>query len=191
MESSQETLRFQHHNLLKQLKTLVGHFTIPDDATALEEQHRLITAIYSQIQQIGGDNRRRHRGSREQKLPQGSMVRQRLHLSNNNHHDLILKKEGIHLVDQTTGRKYTSLHKANEEHYVSCGRVWTNEDEEKNPRHKSGSARNPVSAWGNGKNTQGFYALRKDTKEQYDIPIVDINDDVWFAENLILMEHTS
>ena len=66
---------------------------------------------------------------------------------------------------------------------MECGRVWSKEDEMKNPRHKNGRAKNAVSAWGNGTNGQAFYALRSETTDQYDVPIIDVNDEQWYNEH--------
>ena len=184
MITEQQQIAYEHKDLLKRLKTVIGHFTIPQDVNELKTQHEMVTELFNNIQKIGGDNRRRHRGSREQQLPDGCILRQRLQLPNKQGvHELFLIKRGIHLVDTETGRSYTSLHKANEEHYISSNKVWTEEDEAKNPKHKAGQARNAVSAWGNGSNTQGFYALRINTEDQYDLPIIDINDEDWLREN--------
>lgn len=189
--TDESNLHFQHSTIVKRIKTILSTLKAPSDKGQLQQQYIILEEFYKNIQTDDCDKRRQHRGSREQKLPQGCRIRQRLLLSNKKDtHELILVKKGNYLVDEESGRNYTSLNKANEEHYITCGKVWTTEDSEKNPKHKVGCARNPVSAWGDGKNAQGFYALRKDTSDTFDIPIINMNDEDWFDENIKHIHHS-
>ena len=176
---------YQHKQLLAKLSVLIAHYTIPTDLDGLMNQHSHLENIYKELLQKGGDKRRHNRGSREERLPNGCMLRQKLALPNKRgfHEKYVYKKNDTYICSETNNM-YSTLHKANEAHYVECGKVWTNDDELKDPRHKCGKARNAVSAWGNGTNGQAFYALRAGTTDQYDVPIIDINDDEWYATHI-------
>ena len=177
---------FQNKQLINKLTSLMSHYTIPKTIEELNEQYSMLERILNELKKHGGDNRRHNRGSREERLPDGCILRQRLCLPNKQgFHDKILKKTNGTYICLETNAIYTTLHQANEAHYVECGRVWTKEDEMKNPRHKNGKAKNAVSAWGNGTNGQAFYALRSETTDQYDVPIIDINDDEWYNEHKV------
>ena len=181
--------KYQHKQLLSKLVSMLTNFTMPQDLTALRQQHEKMDTIYQDLLREGGDRRRHHRGSREERLPNGCYLRQRLSLPNKQaYHDKILYKVNGTYICETTKQLYKSLHQANEAHYVECGKVWSADDEKKNPRHKAGKARNAVSAWGNGINSQAFYALRAGTDDDYTIPIIDINDDEWYRTNLSSIE---
>ena len=180
---------YQHKQLLSKLAVLVANYTIPTDLPELRQQNEMIERVYQTLLQQGGDKRRHHRGSREERLPNGCYLRQRLSLpKKGGYHDKVLHKVNGTYICEKTKELYNTLHQANEAHYVECGKVWTKEDESKNPRHKAGKARNAVSAWGNGVNSQAFYALRAGTQDQYDVPIIDINDEEWYTANLSSIE---
>ena len=175
---------YQHKQLLNKLVSLLSHYTIPNDIEALSKQHAMLERMQNELMEKGGDIRRHNRGSREERLPDGCILRQRLCLPNKQgHHDKILQKKNGTYICLETKVMYTTLHQANEAHYVECGRVWSKDAEMKNPRHKNGKAKNAVSAWGNGTNGQAFYALRSETTDQYDVPIIDVNDEQWYNEH--------
>ena len=180
-----QLLHYQHKQLLSKLSHLVANYTIPEDISNLQKQHNTILQMYKTLLENGGDKRRHNRGSREERLPNGCKLRQRLVLPDKKgyHEKILYKKDGTYICTDT-GKLYKTLNQANEDHFVECKRVWTKEDELKNPRHKEGKSKNAVSAWGNGTNTQAFYALRANTEDQYDIPIIDVNDDEWFQKNI-------
>ena len=180
---------YQHKQLLSKLACMVSNYTIPQDLTALREQHEKIDALYQNLLRDGGDKRRHHRGSREERLPNGCYLRQRLSLPNNEgYHDKILYKVNGTYICDATRRFHKTLNQATADHYVECGKVWNADDEKINPRHKEGKAKNAVSAWGNGKNSQAFYALRAGTEDQYNVSIIDINDDEWYKRNISTIE---
>lgn len=180
---------YQHKQLLSKLASMISNYTIPQELSALRAQHEKLDTIYQNLLRDGGDKRRHHRGSREERLPNGCYLRQRLSLPDKTgYHDKILYKVNGTYICETTKELYKTLHQANEAHYIACGKVWSAEDEKKNPRHKAGKARNAVSAWGNGINSQAFYALRAGTDDDYTIPIIDINDDEWYRTNLSSIE---
>lgn len=179
--------QYQHKQLLSKLVTLLNNYTIPQELLGLQQQHATIQTIYEKLLREGGDKRRHNRGSREERLPNGCTLRQRLSLPNKQgYHDKILFKKNDTYICAESKNMYSTLHQANEAHYVECGKVWTAEDEKRNPRHKAGRARNAVSAWGNGVNSQAFYALRVGTEDQFNIPIINVNDDEWFNQNVAL-----
>ena len=178
---------YQYKQMLSKIASLVKNYTIPDDMRALDNQYKMLEKMYNELMQEGGDKRRHNRGSREERLPNGCLLRQRLCLPNRikkEYHEMILHKRNDTYVCINTKVIYKTLHQANESHYVECGKVWTKDDELKNPRHKAGKAKNAVSAWGNGTNGQAFYALRCNTTDQYDIPIIDVNDDDWYTNHI-------
>lgn len=180
---------YQHKQLLSKLASMISNYTIPQELSALRAQHEKLDTIYQNLLRDGGDKRRHHRGSREERLPNGCYLRQRLSLPDKQgYHDKILYKVNGTYICETTKELYKTLHQANEAHYIACGKVWSADDEKKNPRHKAGKARNAVSAWGNGINSQAFYALRAGTDDDYTIPIININDDDWYRTNLSSIE---
>lgn len=180
---------YQHKQLLSKLASMISNYTIPQELGALRVQHEKLDIIYQNLLRDGGDKRRHHRGSREERLPNGCYLRQRLSLPDKQgYHDKILYKVNGTYICETTKELYKTLHQANEAHYIACGKVWSADDEKKNTRHKAGKARNAVSAWGNGINSQAFYALRAGTEDDYTIPIIDINDDEWYRSNLSSIE---
>ncbi len=177
---------YQQKQLLSKITSLLSHYTIPDSIEEIDKQYTMLNGVYDTLMQHGGDKRRHNRGSREERLPNGCSLRQRLCLPNKQgYHEKILYKIKDTYICTETNKMYTSLHQANEDHYVECGKVWSKEDQMKNPRHKTGKAKNAVSAWGNGSNGQAFYALRSNTTDQYDVPIIDVNDDIWYDEHLV------
>ncbi len=178
---------YQYKQMLSKIASLLKNYTVPDDMHALDNQYKMLEKMYNDLMQEGGDKRRHNRGSREERLPNGCLLRQRICLPNKTkkeYHEMILHKRNDNYVCSRTNKIYKTLHQANEAHYVECGKVWTKEDESKNPRHKAGKAKNAVSAWGNGRNGQAFYALRCNTRDQYDIPIIDVNDDDWYTNHI-------
>jgi hypothetical protein len=178
---------YQYKQMLGKITGLLGQYTIPNDMMGLEKQYNMLERMYKELMLEGGDKRRHNRGSREERLPNGCSLRQKLCLPNKikkEYHEIILHKRNDTYVCVRTNKIYKTLHQANEAHYEECGKVWTKDDELKNPRHKVGKAKNAVSAWGNGSNGQAFYALRANTTDQYDVPIIDVNDDDWYNEHI-------
>ena len=118
-------------NCATKIALLVKNYTVPNDMDALDNQYKMLEKMYNDLMQEGGDKRRHNRGSREERLPNGCLLRQRICLPNNTkkeYHEMILHKRNDSYVCSRTNKIYKTLHQANEAHYVECGKVWSKED---------------------------------------------------------------